>query len=197
MPALYLCTWCFGLHEVIIAYIRGFKHTGNWNRLVLAPSFEQGCQMVCLHTKNPNFSMQFLGMKNADILYNGHLEHFTVICCMYFIIICVFGHLICFFHFGMLYIPRKIWQPCFGRFSYLSICDHSACRGREVTILEERESEPVHRRDPSIFAVHFYPAVTSAERIEQRTRSISTNRGSMLLFYNSVLVYNSIYIVFV
>jgi hypothetical protein len=36
---------------------------------------EQGCQMVCFQTKNPNI-LEDLGMENA-VIYSGHLEYFT------------------------------------------------------------------------------------------------------------------------
>jgi hypothetical protein len=40
----------------------------------------QGCQMVCFHTKNPNFGyiLEDLGLENIGMLA-GHLEFFTVI----------------------------------------------------------------------------------------------------------------------
>jgi hypothetical protein len=42
--------------------------------------FEQGCQMVCFQTKNPQFGLilEGLRMKNAGKFYS-YLEYFTVI----------------------------------------------------------------------------------------------------------------------
>jgi hypothetical protein len=65
---------------------------------------DQGCQMVYLQTKNPNF-YTFLGPRTIHFWYilipfgvfYGDLVDFVVIWLI-------------FFHFGI-FVPRKIWQP--------------------------------------------------------------------------------------
>jgi hypothetical protein len=71
---------------------------------------EQGCQMVCFQTKNPNldkfwralemfvYVMTIWNILPMAIWYN--LWPFGIVC----------GHLVYFSHFGM-FGPRKIWQP--------------------------------------------------------------------------------------
>jgi hypothetical protein len=71
----------------------------------------QGCQMVCFQTKNPNLGkfLEGLRMENADV-FDGHLEYFTVI----WYILWPFGNVVVFRYIfprsGML-LSRKIWQP--------------------------------------------------------------------------------------
>jgi hypothetical protein len=64
---------------------------------------DQGCQMDCFQTKNPNFGkiLEGLGMENVVIFYD-QLEHFTaiwynlwpfgIVCChlvIFFILVCL------------------------------------------------------------------------------------------------------------
>jgi hypothetical protein len=80
-----------------------FHQNENWN---------QGCQMVCFHTKNPNLG-KFGGSCNGRFGYilwpfgpfSDHIVYFWQygkLC----------GHLVYFARFSTFIVPRKIWQPC-------------------------------------------------------------------------------------
>jgi hypothetical protein len=70
----------------------------------------QGCQMVCLQTKNPNLG-KFWRFMQWKILFYGHLAHFTDFCYILWTFGIVRGNLAYFSPFWYL-APRKIWQPC-------------------------------------------------------------------------------------
>jgi hypothetical protein len=98
-------------YVTFIYVIRG--HGDSWHAVV---STDQGCQMVCFQTKNPNLS------KFWRVKHWGMLVYFTdtwsilrslVICILWtFGIVC--GKLEYLFPFWY-FVPRKIWQPCYGR----------------------------------------------------------------------------------
>jgi hypothetical protein len=80
------------------------------------PSFEQGCQMVCFQTKNPNLGKFWMALEWKMQVYFmviwNILQSFGIFyekfgkCC---------GNLVYFPSFWYI-VSRKIWQPWFRRF---------------------------------------------------------------------------------
>jgi hypothetical protein len=91
---------------------RGFEPRDLVLQAYAMTTSEQGCQMVCFQTKNPNLG-KFLGVLQWKmmVIFYGHLVHFTVFCYILWTFDIVRGNLVYFPSFWYFEL-RKIWQPC-------------------------------------------------------------------------------------
>jgi hypothetical protein len=81
------------------------------------PSSEQGCQMVCFQTKNPNFGKFWMVLQWKMLVY--FMDTWSIVRSFVIPISLTFGivhcNLVYCFPFWY-FVPRKIWQPCRRKF---------------------------------------------------------------------------------
>jgi hypothetical protein len=71
---------------------------------------DQGCQMVYVQNKNPNW-VNFRGSFNGDFgILHGHLVYFIVIWNILWPFGMFYDYLVYFYSFWYV-VPRKTWQP--------------------------------------------------------------------------------------
>jgi hypothetical protein len=68
---------------------------------------DQGCQMVCFQTKNPNLGKFWRVLQWKIGIFCGHLVHFTVFCYILGTFGIVRGNLVYISRFGILYQEKS------------------------------------------------------------------------------------------